>query len=70
MLANLGADSKGDAVFWENYLMRFLFLIILACHIPYLYFGGKEALLIIIDEIARRSISFTLAEKLAAENIE
>lgn len=44
--------------------MQFLFLIILACHIPYLYYSGKESLLIIIDETMRKSISFTLSKKL------
>jgi hypothetical protein len=50
--------------------MQFLFLIILGCHIPYLYFSGKEALLIIIDEYMRESISLTLSKKLLQENSE
>ena len=44
--------------------MQILFLIIIACHIPYLFFSGKEALLIIIDEYMRNSISATLSKKL------
>jgi hypothetical protein len=44
--------------------MQGLFLVILGCHIPYLFFSGKEALLIIIDEIMRNSISLTLGKKI------
>jgi len=50
--------------------MQFFFLIILACHIPYLFFSGKEAILIVIDEIMRRSISLVLSKKLLQENTE
>ena len=56
--------SPGAKVYPENYVMQFLFLIILACHIPYLFFSGKEALLILIDECMRKSISLTLSKKL------
>jgi hypothetical protein len=62
---NIG-DKYGDdnKVYTEAYIMQFMFLIILGCHIPYLFFSGKEALLIIIDETMRRSISYTLSKKL------
>jgi hypothetical protein len=56
--------NKNESVYPENYVMQFLFLIILACHIPYLFYSGKEALLIMIDEIMRKSISLTLSKKL------
>lgn len=60
--------GNGSKVYFENYVMQFLFLIILACHIPYLFFSGKEALLIMIDEVMRRSISLTLGKKILQEN--
>jgi hypothetical protein len=49
--------------------MQIFFLIILACHIPYLYFSGKEAMLICIDELMRRSISLVLSKKALQEEI-
>lgn len=43
--------------------MQLFFLVILACHIPYLYFSGKESILIIVDEIMRGSTSLAMAIK-------
>ena len=59
-----GKSLPGAVVYPESYVMQILFLIIIACHIPYLFFAGKEALLIIIDEYMRNSISATLSKKL------
>lgn len=49
---------------WENYVMQVLFMIILSCHIPFCFFFGKESLLLLIDEIMRKSISYTLSKKI------
>jgi hypothetical protein len=58
ILSNIGDTSY--TIHWETYFMQALFAIILACHIPYLFFSGKEALLIIVDEIMRKTISTSL----------
>jgi hypothetical protein len=49
--------------------MQGIFAILLACHIPYLFFSGKEALLIIIDEIMNKSISQQLESSLGHNEI-
>lgn len=59
LLINIG-DFKNlltDKSYWEVYMMQILFILILICHIPYIFYSGKESLLIIIDEIMRKSIS-------------
>jgi hypothetical protein len=46
--------------------MQAIFLVILGCHIPYCFYGGKECILIIIDEYMRKTLSYALSKKLLA----
>ena len=38
---------------WESITLRVAFAIVIVCHILYLFFSGKEAMLILIDELDR-----------------
>lgn len=40
---------------YSNFILMGMFMIIAAMHIPIVFFVGKEAILIIIDEIMRES---------------
>lgn len=41
-------------------------MIVLICHIPFIFFAGKEGVCIIFDETLRKSISNVLFHKLQA----
>ena len=49
-----------DSGLIEAFIMRLLFVIVLIAHIPFVFFSGKEALLIMVDEIDRKTISNSL----------
>lgn len=63
VILNINSEYQTDKKRWESFVLRALFMVVLACHIPFVFFSGKEAMLIIIDEIDRRSISKTLDER-------
>lgn len=44
--------------------MQVIFMILLAAHIPFIFFSAKESMLIMVDECMRGSISHTLSKKL------
>ena len=67
VLNNIGqAKHNNDPgkSFWEGYICQIAFMIVLMCHVPFVFFSGKEALLILIDEMLRKSISNALWHKL------
>jgi len=66
IMNNVNEEYKIDKTHWEAFVIRFLFMCVLACHIPFIFFSGKEGLLIIIDECDRKSISITLEERARA----
>ena len=66
LISNINEESQVNTgkSLWEAYVMRILYFIIVVTHTPPIFFPGKEAVLIMIDEIDRRSISNTLDERI------
>ena len=69
ILEDVADECANNECPWESITLRFLFLIVIACHIPFIFFSGKEGVLIIIDEIDRRSISKALDIKMKAQRM-
>ena len=66
IILNINREHLVDPNRWESFLLRALFMVVLACHVPFIFFSGKEGMLIILDEHNRRSISKTLDERVKA----
>ena len=65
ILNNIGSARTPDGgAFWEAIIVQISFAVVLLCHTPFVFCSGKEALLIVIDEVMRRSISNALWHKL------
>ena len=54
------ADEGGNVL---SYLNRVFFAIVIACHVPFVFFYGKEGICIVIDEIQHKSTSAQLSAK-------
>jgi hypothetical protein len=59
VLVNVAAEGFN----WGSVFVRVAFAIVLACHIPYVFYYGKEALLIVVDEVMNNSTSADLRKK-------
>jgi hypothetical protein len=57
-------DNIDSETNFSSYVIRVSFLLVLACHIPYIYFSGKESVCIIVDEIQRQSMTKALESTL------
>ena len=52
-----------------SYIIRVAFLLVLACHIPYIFFPTKESFLIILDEATNKSMQKELEFKVQNREI-
>jgi hypothetical protein len=59
----LNADNKFECPA-ISFILRAMFLLVLSAHIPFIFFSGKEGLLIIVDECSRRTVSKALDYKI------
>jgi len=50
-------EEKGSVI---SYIIRVAFLIVLACHIPYIFYTGKESMLIFLVEAIDKQMSKAL----------
>ena len=60
VLLNVGEIKHDGKAYWETYISQVSFMLLLSCHIPFIFYAGKEAMLIVIDEILHKSISNAL----------
>lgn len=51
-----------------SYMVRLAFMVVLACHIPYVFYPTKDALLIIFDELKNNSMSKIISEKVQKDS--
>ena len=49
---------------WQGETVRVSYLILIICHIPYIYFACKESALVIVCEIQKKSISKKLEQSI------
>ena len=52
-----------------SYIIRIAFLLVLGCHIPYIFFPTKESFLIIFDEAENKSMTKALQYKIQQQEI-
>lgn len=69
VLVNIGRKYEDNKLYVESWIMQITFLIVMAAQIPFIFFSAKESLLIMVDEVLRRSISHALSKKMI-QNLE
>ena len=60
VMQNINADGKNSG----SIILRASFLLVVGCHIPFIFFAGKECLLNMYFELKMRAISRALEYKL------
>ena len=62
VLQNFGdIKTPEGTAFFESQVIQTSFIVVLLCHVPFIFYAGKEAICIIVDEFQRQSISKALA---------
>jgi len=58
--------NKDGKPYFEAMVIQVAFIVVLFCHVPFLFFAGKEGLCIVVDEVQRNSISKDLEVRLSS----
>lgn len=59
VLSNVG-DEDGHP---EAQFILIIYIVVLFCHIPYIFFAHKESMLVMFDEYDRKSLSKQITQK-------
>lgn len=61
-------DNIAEESSWPSYVLRSAFLLVITCHIPFMFFAGRDSLLQILEEAKNRKISIQLSKTILSRS--